>query len=174
MNIRRQQQSLKGIFLICLTGLFLPALSIQAQNVQTKKMNDAENVRAALARLLDGFNNRDPEIVISSFTDTEDSFILNPTRGIGTYQNLKAGLTKAYAVPTKNPYEILINVEEIQTSGNVALVRLIWLRERHTDKAIVSKERDLEIWQRTPDGKWRLARGYSVYFKEDFPRHSKQ
>lgn len=152
---------------LILVYLLLLGIGVQAQKIAVKQTKDAEDVRAALGKLLDGFNNRDAKAVLSSFS--EDVYIINPTRGAGDYKNLSEGLAKAYAVPTKNPYTVLINVEEVQASGDLAFVRLMWLRERNSDKAIISKEKDLEIWRRQKNGQWKLARGYSFYFKEDFP-----
>ncbi|HEY8560811.1 MAG TPA: DUF4440 domain-containing protein [Pyrinomonadaceae bacterium] len=152
------------LVLIC---LLLAVFNLRAQSGPAGLMNEAEAVRAALFKLVDGFNKRDAKAVLSSFT--EDAYIVNPTRGVGDYKNLTESLTKAYAVPAKNTFAILIRVEEIQTAGDLAFVRLVWLRERNSDKAIISREKDLEIWRRERDGGWRLARGYSYYFKEDYP-----
>ncbi|HEX8288888.1 MAG TPA: serine hydrolase [Pyrinomonadaceae bacterium] len=149
-------------FRVC--QLILLSLLLSGGFVAAQK--DADNqsvreVRSAVEKLAAGFNNRDAEAVVSSFAS--DAYIINPTRGTAHFKDLSEGVTKAYAAPGKNPYTVLIEIEEIQTSGDWAFVRLLWLRERNTDKQIISKEKDLEIWRKQPDGKWKLARGYSFY-----------
>ena len=147
--------------------LMLLTTNAEAQKDSVKQAKDVEKVKSALDKLVDAFNKRDAKAVISFFA--EDAYIINPTRGAGDLKGLSDSLEKEYAAPPEIPYTVLTNVEEIQVSDDLAFARVIWLRERNSDKQIISKEKDIEIWQRQKDGKWKLARGYSYYFKEDFP-----
>ena len=139
----KKQNRLSQLILIC---LLLLATNVQAQSNSKKQTTDEQDVRQALGKLVEGFNSRDAKAVLSSFA--EDTYIINPTRGVGNYKDLSGGLAKAYSLSRENPYKVLINVEEIQTSGDLPFIRLLWLRERNSDKKILSRNKDLEIWQR--------------------------
>jgi len=68
---------------------------------------------------------------------------------------------KLFAKPPEFPITIFYKIEEIKVSGDLVFIRMMWFVERDSDKQILSRLKDLEIWQRQSDGAWKLARGLS-------------
>jgi ketosteroid isomerase-like protein len=82
---------------------------------------------------------------------------------------MEEGFSRAYEKPPATPYSAVTKIEEVEVSGDLAFVRLVWLREAKDDGRLLRREKDFEIWRRQPDGRWKLARGYSFTFEGDFP-----
>jgi uncharacterized protein (TIGR02246 family) len=168
-----KKQPLKFSSIILLFNLiFLFAYnSVVAQN-KSATDKEVEKVREAFNSMVRGFNARDAKQAVSYFA--EDLLLVHPLRGEADYKAVSEGFEKAFRTPLENPYTILTDIEEIQVSGDMAFIRVIWSRESVADKQILSGEKDVEIWQRQKDGKWKLARGYSFPLKTDAPNWTKE
>jgi len=156
--------------LICQIFLFLLVNGTAAQKTLTTG-KDVETVRETFSRMVRAFNARDAKTAISYFAP--DALLIHPVRGEADYKTISESFEKAYQTPPETPFKILTNIEEIQVSGDLAFVRVVWEREKTDDKQILSGEKDFEIWKRQTDGKWKLARGYSFPLKKDSPNWTK-
>lgn len=168
-----KKQSLKFLITSFLSGLvfLLSCNSILAQKTSAAD-KDAEKVLETFNSMVRAFNARDAKEAVSFFA--RDTLLVHPLRGEADYKAISDGFENAYKVPLENPYVILTDIEEIQVSGDMAFIRVIWSRESVSDKQILSGEKDLEIWQRQTDGKWKLSRGYSFPLKTDAPNWTKR
>lgn len=128
---------------------------------------DEEAVRRAVEKLARDFNARDAKAVMSNFA--ADVVLVSPNHPDVDYKTMDEGFAKAYEKPPATPYGVVTKVEEVGVSGDLAFVRLIWLREAKDDGRLLRREKDFEIWRRHRDGRWKLARGYSFTFEGDFP-----
>ncbi len=98
-----------------------------------------------------------------------DVVLVSPHHPEVDYKTMDEGFAKAYEKPLAKPYGVVTKIEEIGVSGDLAFVRLMWLREAKDDGRLLRREKDFEIWRRQRDGRWKLARGYSFTFEGDFP-----
>lgn len=128
---------------------------------------EEEAVRRAVEKLARDFNARDAKAVMSNFA--ADVVLAAPNRPDVDYRTMDEGFAKAYEKPLATPYRVVTEVEEVGVSGDMAFVRLLWLRESKADGRLLRREKDFEIWRRQPDGRWKLSRGYSFTFEGDFP-----
>jgi ketosteroid isomerase-like protein/dienelactone hydrolase len=126
-----------------------------------------EDVRRAVEKLARDFNARDAKSVMSNFA--ADVLLVSPNRPDVDYKTMDEGFARAYEKPPETPYRVVTKVEEVGVSGDLAFVRLMWLREAKDDRRLLRREKDFEIWRRQADGRWKLARGYSFTFEGDFP-----
>ncbi len=63
--------------------------------------------------------------------------------------------------PARSTFEL--NIEEVLVSGNLAVVRDTWRETRHFGAASAKRTiKSFEVWQRQPDGKWRISRWIST------------
>ena len=156
------------IFLLSILFIF-PAstVGIKAQRISSAQAKDFAAVKKAFEKLVDAFDKRDGQAIVSNFA--EDIVLVSPRHPDADYKTLSEGFPEIYAIPPKTPYTPRTIIEEIQVSGDLAFVRAIWIRESIPDKKILYKEKDIELWQRQKNGEWKLARGYSYGFEEDFP-----
>lgn len=150
--------------------IFLTAHSALAQK-QSATDKDVEKVREAFNSLVRAFNARDAKQAVSYFAS--DLLLVHPLRGAADYRTVSEGFEKAFSKPFENPYTILTDIEEIQVSGDMAFIRVIWSRENVSDKQILTGEKDIEIWLRQKNGEWKLVRGYSFPLKTDAPNWTK-
>lgn len=138
-----------------------------AGRAPSPRAGDEEAVRRAVEKLARDFNARDVKAVMSNFAD--DVMLASAHHPDVDYKSMEEGFARAYAKPPATPYEVVTKVEEVEVSGSLAFVRLIWLREAEEDGRVLRREKDFEIWLRQKDGRWKLARGYSFTFEGDFP-----
>jgi ketosteroid isomerase-like protein len=92
-----------------------------------------------------------------------DSLLSYPGAPDSDYRHARASYARRFAEPPPFPVTISFRLEELQTSGDLAFARLLWLVERDSDKKRLSTHKDLEVWKRQPDGTWRLYRGLSFH-----------
>lgn len=138
-----------------------------AGQTPSRGATDDEAVRRAVEKLARDFNARDAKAVMSNFD--ADVLLVSPHHPDVDYKTMDEGFAKAYGKPPETPYRVITKIEEVGVSGDLAFVRLMWLREAKDDKRLLRREKDFEIWRRQPDGRWKLARGYSFTFEGDFP-----
>lgn len=144
-----------------------PVAGQTAGQTPSPATTDEEAVRRAVEKLVRDFNARDAKAVMSNFD--ADVVLVSPSHPDVDYRTMDEGFAKAYEKPTATTYNVITKVEEIGVSGDLAFVRLIWLREATGDGRLLRREKDFEIWRRQTDGRWKLARGYSFTFDGDFP-----
>jgi polyisoprenoid-binding protein YceI/ketosteroid isomerase-like protein len=144
-----------------------PAAGQTAAQTPSPATTDGAAVRRAVEKLARDFNGRDARAVMSSFA--ADVVLVSPDRPDVDYKTMDEGFAKAYERPLATPYGVVTKIEEIGVSGDLAFVRLMWLREAKDDGRLLRREKDFEIWRRQADGRWKLARGYSFTFEGDFP-----
>ncbi|CAN5809383.1 hypothetical protein BH18ACI4_BH18ACI4_21970 [soil metagenome] len=150
----------------------LPALALIAmsthvlgnrhQKTTLPHERDVASVTRAFEKLIQAFNTRNGPMVMVSFTD--DVILSYPGLPDRKHQAISEAFTKMF-VPHPGITETwTAEIEEVQVSGDMALVRAIWTyhaERKNPDKQFSSKEKDMEIWHRQTDGSWKLARGLS-------------
>lgn len=145
--------------------LFLSVVNVVEAQKNSTSPKDANDVRRAFNKLVAAFDARDAKTIVSFFA--EDAIVISPLQPDADYKTVSEGFLKEYSVQPKETTTVKANIEEIQVSGNLAFVRMMWFVERQSDKQIISRLKDLEIWQRQSDGSWKLARGLSFHLKPE-------
>jgi ketosteroid isomerase-like protein len=142
---------------------------VSAPRQQTTKKTDTaadiEAIKQALAQTALAYNNRDLPLRMSFYA--ADSLLSYPGQPDADIQRTKQNYGENFANLPPFPFRSFYEIEEIQASGDLAFVQMMWFVERQSDKQIVSRLKDLEIWQRQADGRWKLARGLSFHLKPD-------
>lgn len=152
-------------FAALLSALCLPAAG-QAP-APPRAADDEAAVRRAVEKLARDFNARDAKAVMSNFA--ADVLLVSTDHPDVDYKTMDEGFAAAYAKAPTATYNAVTKVEEVGVSGDLAFVRLLWLREAKADGRVLRREKDFEIWRKEKDGRWKLARGYSFTFEGDFP-----
>lgn len=153
--------------LACLSALLAAAPQAGAGRAPAPRTEDEAAVLRAVEKLVRDFNARDAKAAMTNFA--ADVVLASPGRPEVGYETMAGGFAEAYAKPLETPYRVVTKVEEVEVSGDLAFVRLIWLREAKSDGRALRREKDFEIWRRQEGGRWKLARGYSFTFDGDFP-----
>jgi uncharacterized protein (TIGR02246 family) len=119
-------------------------------------------IRAALLQWTADFNTRKSATICELFApDLRYDYRGQPERG---YRDICDLLQKSLGDPTKH-YNYSPEIKEIIVSGDLAIVRLIWtltVTSEGQTGAMISKEPGLDVFRRTPDGRWRIVR-YIAY-----------
>lgn len=140
---------------------------VSAPRQQTTKKTDAaadiEAIKRALAQTALAYNNRDLPLRMSFYAP--DSLLSYPGQPDADIQRTKQNYGKNFENLPPFPFRSFYEIEEMQASGDLAFVRMMWFVERQSDKQIVSRLKDLEIWQRQTDDRWKLARGLSFHLR---------
>lgn len=153
---------------LCLLVVLLAQAPLPANGqARAPRTSDEDDVRRAVEKLARDFNARDARAVMSNFSD--DVLLASPEHPDVGHQTMRDGFAAAYAKSPSAPYRVVVKFEEVETSGELAVVRLLWLREAKDGGRILRREKDVEIWRRQSDGRWKLARGYSFAFEGEFP-----
>lgn len=128
----------------------------------------AEEVRRGIMAYTAAVNRGDVDGVLSVFSrDVVLSYPGIPDQGLdqlaGDYRRMMTDPNvKAQTQPT---------IEEITVSGDLAYARLVWntdVTDTRTGQRSTRRMKDLQIWRREPDGRWRFARG--MHYRLDPPR----
>jgi len=167
----KPRRSTSSLLLWIVVSAFIPTADVYSQGANSAQSKDVKAVRAAFEKLVRAFNERNAQAAVASFAD--DSVLVSPLSPDADYKTISEGFMKQLAAPPEVPFTIKVNVEEIQTSGDLAFVRVTWTRERNSDKEIIAGEKDFEIWRRQKNGDWKLACGYSFPLKKDSPNWTK-
>jgi steroid delta-isomerase len=117
-------------------------------------------IRATLLQWTRDFNARDGSRICDLFApDLRYDFRGLPERD---YATLCALLKRALNDATKK-LVYAPDIKEIIVSGDLAVVRLVWMVKLTSDgKTVESKEPGLDVFRKQPDGKWRIVR-YIAY-----------
>ena len=147
--------------------LVLRLATIAVAQPSSSSAKELNAVRQAFNQLVAAFNAHDAHAAVAYFAD--DIVLVSPVHPDLGYQALKDEFTARYATQPPTSFTAKANIEEIQVAGDLAFIRVVWSRERNSDHAILSGEKDIESWQRQKNGAWKLARGYSFPLKPDAP-----
>jgi ketosteroid isomerase-like protein len=137
------------------------AVTAAATPPEARDCDANEEVRAAFMRLVDGERKHDPEAIMRSIT--QDAVLSYPGLPDADVPKMAEGFRKQFANPAAKSLRYDVTIEDILTSGDLAVVRAIWtVRGVKADgTAFSSQEKDMEIWRRQPSGEWKLLRGMS-------------
>jgi steroid delta-isomerase len=122
---------------------------------------DAETeIRAALSQWTAAFNARDSSRICDLFApDLRYDFRGLPERDYATL----CGLLKRALSDTSKKFDYAPHIKEVIVSGDLAVVRLVWMVKLTSDgKTVESTEPGLDVFRKQPDGKWRIVR-YLAY-----------
>jgi uncharacterized protein (TIGR02246 family) len=158
MNLHRRTLRL----LAALTIATACAQATGARRAPATPPGDAAAVRRAFEKLVQSFNAKDAQAVMSSFA--EDVILSYPERPDAGYREISEAFRKMFAPRPGVTETWAAEVEEIQVSGDMAFVRVTWTysaARKNPDRQVGSREKDLEIWRRQADGSWKLTRGLS-------------
>jgi steroid delta-isomerase len=123
--------------------------------------NDAETeIRAALSQWTADFNARDSSRICDLFApDLRYDFRGLPERDYATL----CGLLKRALSDTSKKFDYAPDIREVIVSGDLAVVRLVWMVKLTSDgKTVETREPGLDVFRKQPDGKWRIVR-YLAY-----------
>ena len=119
-------------------------------------------IRDALTKWTAEFNARDASRICDLFApDLRYDFRGQPERD---FNGMCSGLKRALADRSKT-LSYAFDIKEIIVSGDMAIVRLVWISRLSRDgssQAIETKEPGLDVFRRQADGKWRISR-YMAY-----------
>jgi ketosteroid isomerase-like protein len=142
--------------LLVLTGFLANVASLPAQAADA-----AVEIRSALNEWMVDFNARRPDKICDLFgTDLRADFRGQPERD---YDGL-CNLLKRSLADTEKTFSYALDINEIATFGDVAVVRLVWtLTVRQKDGGETkSVEPGMDVLQKQADGKWTIIR-YTAY-----------
>ena len=118
----------------------------------------SEQLRAVLENWTNGFNARNVDTVCDIFApDLVAVFQGQPDRG---FDQLCQGLRNSLNDPTRK-FHYELDIKDVFVSGSLGAVRLVWtLTITKPDGSPIgtSVEPGIDIFERQPDGKWRIAR----------------
>jgi len=139
-----------ALLLALLCGVTRAAMSADAK----------AEIRATLLQWTADFNARDSSRICDLFApDLRYDFRGLPERD---YATLCALLERALSDTTKK-FDYAPDIKEIIVSGDLAVVRLVWMVKLTADgKTVATEEPGLDVFRRQPDGKWRIIR-YLAY-----------
>src|SRR5687768_10192933 len=119
-------------------------------------------IRDALTKWTADFNGRDATRICDLFApDLRYDFRGSPERD---YDAMCSALHRALGDRSKTLI-YSFDIKEIIVSGDMAIVRLVWISRLSRDgssEAIETKEPGLDVFRRQADGKWRISR-YMAY-----------
>ena len=143
-------------FLLLFFSFILP-LSIAAQQQNNSTDNpETKQIRKTFQDWVEAYKKRDlagtmailDRKIIFSFQGAPDA----------DYETLEKGYIKAFAGSQRS--EWVPEYEEIKASGELGFVRSVWKRNK-TESGVVTtveKNRGIDIFQRQPDGSWKIIR----------------
>ena len=119
-------------------------------------------IRVALEKWKLDFNAGDASQVCALFApDLISTFRGEPE---DTYNSLCANMQAALTDPART-YHYDLEIKEILTSGDLAVVRLVWtvkVRPKGGGSEQTTREPGMDIFRRQPDGSWKISR-YMAY-----------
>lgn len=137
-----------------------PPAAASAAATEPKRVEAA--IRESLDRWVKAYNNRDTAGVMAVWAP--DLIGWYPGVQDLTYADTRAGFEREFADRgSRSTYSLV--VEEVQVSGDLALVRDRWTE---TDTSPESQEvtttrlKSFELWRRQPDGAWKITRWISA------------
>ena len=159
MGIRRTA----CLLIACSLFATLPGLS-RAEEVAgtgtTQQEKDIATLRSLIIESGDAFNDKDPDRIMALYApDVVLSYPGIPDMGYAEFaeayselRNPKPGVTVKTS-PT---------IEEILVSGDLGVIRITWHTttiETNPPRESTRQMKDLQVWRRQADGKWKLSRG---------------
>ena len=118
----------------------------------------ADDIRATLSNWKDEFNARDAQAVCGLFApDLVAMFQGQPVRDFSQV----CTLLRNSLSDSKRRYHYDLDIQDVYASGDLGAVRLVWtLRVTSDDGRVLetSVEPGIDIFQRQPDGKWKIVR----------------
>lgn len=126
----------------------------------TQQEKDVATLRSLIIESGDAFNDKDPDRIMALYApDVVLSYPGIPDMGYAEFakayselRNPKPGVTVKTS-PT---------IEEILVSGDLGVIRITWhttTTETNPPKESTRQMKDLQVWRRQADGKWKLSRG---------------
>lgn len=143
----------------------LLALLIGVSAASADPVSDEAAIRARLHAWADAFNARDAEGVCELFAEDVRSVVPGTVDGskAAVCERLRKFLGQSDRRPSYAP-----DIHEIMISGDQAVVALTWtLSVEHQGKTTVSREEGLDVFQRQPDGAWRIVRFIAFTDKDE-------
>ena len=138
-------------------GIALFCIVVNAQPGQAGD-TAADKIRAGLINWKDQFNARDARAICDLFApDVVAVFQGQPVRNFDQL----CGLLRTSLSDAKRGYHYDLNIQDVYASGDLGAVRLIWtLKVADSNGTLIetSVEPGIDIFQRQPDGKWKIAR----------------
>lgn len=137
--------------------LALVLLFVAANSAFADPKTDADAIRRNILTYTEAVIARDPEPILALFAP--DIVLSYPGIPDQDYETLR----KAYAeMRTREPGTVVTkpDIEEILVSGDLGFARITWNTSVTKDGTVNKRQmRDLQVWRREPDGKWRFIRG---------------
>lgn len=124
----------------------------------------ADEVRRGILTYAAAANRGDVDGVLSVFS--RDVLLSYPGIPDQRFDQLAAGYREMMGNPAVKA-QTEPTIDEITVSGNLAYARLVWntvVTDTRTGHRTTRQMKDLQIWRREPDGRWRFARG--MHYRE--------
>lgn len=122
---------------------------------------DAEAIRKNILTYTEAVIAREHEPILALFAP--DILLSYPGIPDQDYETLR----KLYSeMRTREPGEVTTkpDIEEILVSGDLGFARIVWNTTVTKDGQVTKRQmKDLQVWRREPDGKWRFIRG--IHFR---------
>lgn len=137
-----------------LLGVFAFVSPCAAENAGPQ----AAEIRAALSDWKDQFNARNSSVVCGLFAP--DLIAMFQGQPVRKFSEVCALLRRSLNDATRH-YHYGLEIKDVFASGDLGAVRLVWtLTVTGKDGAVLetSVEPGIDIFQRQPDGKWKIAR----------------
>jgi uncharacterized protein (TIGR02246 family) len=124
----------------------------------------ADEVRRGILTYTAAANRGDVDGVMSVFS--RDVLLSYPGIPAQRYDDLAQGYREMMGNPAVKT-QTEPTIEEISVSGDLAYARLVWntaVTDTRTGQRTTRQMKDLQIWRREPDGRWRFVRG--MHYRE--------
>lgn len=133
------------------------ALVFLASSAFADSKAGAEAIRKNILTYTEAVMAREPEPILALFAP--DIVLSYPGIPDQDYETLR----KAYSeMRTREPGEVTTrpDIEEILVSGDLGFARIVWnTTVTNGGTTTTRRMKDLQVWRREPDGKWRFIRG---------------
>lgn len=124
----------------------------------------ADEVRRGILSYAAAANRGDVDGVMSVFS--RDVLLSYPGIPDQRYSDMARGYREMMGNPAVKT-QTEPTIEEISVSGDLAYARLVWntaVTDTRTRQRTTRQMKDLQIWRREPDGRWRFVRG--MHYRE--------
>lgn len=149
---------------LLLSALLAGCATTARAPIPAMDIGGADEVRRGILTYAAAANRNDVDGVMSVFS--RDVLLSYPGIPDQRYDELAAGYREMMGNPALKT-QTEPTIDEITVSGGLAYARLVWntvVTDTRTGQRTTRQMKDLQIWRREPDGKWRFARG--MHYRE--------
>lgn len=147
-----------------LGAIFVLAGCANTSQHPESSQRDQELLRQHVAESAEAVNRRDLKAMMA--TVSPDLILTYPGIADMGYVALEKAYTEMLALPAGTSVTTVPTIEEMIVSGDLAVVRIIWITTTASGPADrnVRRMRDMQVWRRNDRGEWKFTRG--MHFRE--------